>query len=60
MRERLDRPVLKALCSFGPSSRALVVITWRGGGIPLYDAVGTNCKKGATTEYQGADVKYMG
>ena len=24
------------------------------------DAVGINCKKGATTEYQGADVKYMG
>ena len=25
------------------------------GGMPLHDAVG-----GATTEYQGADVKYMG
>ena len=30
------------------------------GGIPLHDVVGINCKKGATTEYQGADVKYMG
>ena len=30
------------------------------GGMPLHDAVGINCKKGATTEYQGADVKYMG
>ena len=27
---------------------------------PLHDAVGINCKKGATTEFQGADVKYMG
>ena len=25
-----------------------------------WDAVGMNCKKGATTEYLGADVKYMG
>ena len=30
------------------------------GGMPLHDAVGINCKKGATTEYQGADVKCMG
>ena len=30
------------------------------GGMPLHDAVGINCKKVATTEYQGADVKYMG
>ena len=25
-----------------------------------WDAVGMNCEKGATTEYRGADVKYMG
>ena len=25
--------------------------------MPLNDAVGINCKKGGTTEYQGADVK---
>ena len=31
-----------------------------GGGMPLHDAVGINYKKDATTEYQGADVKYMG
>ena len=49
-----------ALCSYGPPSRALVVITWRGAGFPLHDAVEINCKKGATTEYLGADVKYMG
>ena len=30
-----------------------------GGGIPLHDAVGINCKKGATTENQGSGVKYM-
>ena len=30
------------------------------GGMPLHDAVGINCKIIATTEYQGADVKYMG
>ena len=30
------------------------------GGMPLHDAVGINSKKGATTEYQGADVNYMG
>ena len=30
------------------------------GGMPLYDAVGINCKKGATTENQGSGVKNMG
>ena len=30
------------------------------GGIPLHDAVGINCKKGATTKNQGSAVKYMG
>ena len=30
------------------------------GGMPLLCAVVINCKNGATTEYQGADVKYMG
>ena len=28
--------------------------------MPLHDAVGINCKKGTTTENQGADVNYMG
>ena len=31
-----------------------------GGGMPLHDAVGINCKNGATTENQGLGVKYMG
>ena len=30
------------------------------GGMPLHDAVGINCEKGATTENQGSGVKYMG
>ena len=30
------------------------------GGMPLHDAVGINCKKGATTENQGSAVNYMG
>ena len=30
------------------------------GGMPLHDAVGINCKKGATCENQGEDVKYIG
>ena len=29
-------------------------------GMPLHDAVGINCNKGATTECQGTGVKYMG
>ena len=29
-------------------------------GMPLHDAVGIHCKKGATTENQGTVVKYMG
>ena len=28
--------------------------------MPLHDAVGINCKNGATTENQGAGVKCMG
>ena len=30
------------------------------GGMPLHDAVGINCKNGATTENQDSAVKYMG
>ena len=30
------------------------------GRMPLHDAVGINCKKGATTEHQDSAVKYMG
>ena len=30
------------------------------GGMQLHDAVGIDCKKGATTENQSSGVKYMG
>ena len=30
------------------------------GKMPLYDVVGINCYKSATTESQGSAVKYMG
>ena len=30
------------------------------GGMPLHDAVGINCKKGAIIENQDSGVKYMG
>ena len=30
------------------------------GGMPLHDAAGINCKKGATTENQDSAVKYLG
>ena len=30
------------------------------GGMLLHDAVAINCKKGATTEHQAPDAKYMG
>ena len=30
------------------------------GGMPLHDAIGINCRKGATTENQGSAAKYMG
>ena len=36
------------------------LITWGGGGMPLHDVVGINCKKGATAENQDSAVKYMG
>ena len=36
------------------------VLWWERGGMTLHDAVGINCKKGVTTENQGADVKNMG
>ena len=50
---------------FGPVFFRTALL-WAGGyhlergGIPLHDAVGTNCKKGATSENQGVDVKNMG
>ena len=49
------------MCSFEQPSHALSGYHLERVGIPLHDAVEINCKKGATsTEYRGADVKYMG
>ena len=28
--------------------------------MPSHEAVGVNCRNGATTEYQGSGIKYMG
>ena len=42
------------LCTFGPTSRALVAYHLQRVGMPLHDAaVGVNCQKEATTENQG-------
>ena len=38
------------LCFFGPLSRALVAYHPKRCGMPLYDAIGVNCEKGATTD----------
>ena len=55
------RPFLLGTVSFGPPSRALVHgYHLERGGMPLHDAVGINCKKGATTENQCSGVEYMG
>ena len=40
-------------CYFGQPSRALVDYHLEMDGIPLHDAVGVNCRSGATTENQG-------
>ena len=47
------------VCSFGPPSHALVVITWRGEGC-RYMMRWDNLEKGATSENQDSAVKYMG
>ena len=49
-----------ALRSFGPPSHALVDYHLVRGGMQLHDAVGVNCKRGATTEIQGAYAWYVG
>ena len=36
------------------------MLWWLSPGVGWDDAVGINFKKGATSEYQGADVMYMG
>ena len=58
IRERLER--VETLCSFAALLCSGGYHLQRGGGMPLHDAVGINCKKGTTTENQAAVVKYMG
>ena len=53
------RPFCLALCSFGPPSRARVVITGRGVGCRNMMRLGQT-KKGATNGNKDAGVKYMG
>ena len=56
------QPFCLALCSFGLPSHAVFFLGYhlKWGGVLLHDAVGVNCKKGATTENQDAGVKYIG
>ena len=48
-----------APCSFRPPSPFSGGYHLERGGMLLHDAVGIDWKKGATTENQGADVKYI-
>ena len=45
---------------FGPALPCSGGYHLERGGMPFHDAVGINCEKGATTEYQGTDVMSMG
>ena len=54
------RPFLLGPVFFRPALPCSGVFHLEKGGMPLHDTVGINCKKGATTEYRGAGVKYMG
>ena len=58
--ERLTRPFLLGLVFFRTALPCSGGYHMERGGMPLHDAVGVNCKKGATTENQGSGVKYMG
>ena len=49
-----------AQCSFGPPSQVFWWFSLGEGRMPLHDAVGINCKQGATTENQSSGVKYVG
>ena len=54
------RPLLLGLLFFWTALPCSGGYHTERGGMPLHDAVGINCKKGATTENQGSGVKYMG
>ena len=67
--DRDSEPMHSLASLHAPQVRALTTYTTvailsdlhlEKGGMPLHNAVGIYCKKGATTEYRCADVKYMG
>ena len=49
-----------ALRSFRSPSLALVDYHLERGGMPLHDAVGVNCKRGATTKNHGVGAWHIG
>ena len=53
------RPFLLGPVSFRTALPCSVGYHMERGGMPLHDAVGINCKIGATTENQRAGVKYI-
>ena len=54
------RPFLLGTVFFRTALTCSVGYHLERGRMPLHDAVGINCKKGATTENQGSGVKYIG
>ena len=57
---RFKRPFLLGPVFFGTPLPCSGGYHLERGVMPFNDAVAINCKKGATTENPGADVKYMG
>ena len=53
------RPYLRGIVFFRTALPCSGGYHLERGGMLLHDAVGINCKKGATTENQGSGVKYM-
>ena len=56
----LTRPSLLDTVFFRPVLPCSGDYHMERGGMPLHDAVGINCKNGATAENQDSAVKYMG
>ena len=60
LRIELHAAIFAWSCVLSDRSPVLSWLSPGDGWMPLHDAVGTNCKKGASTENQAAGVKYMG
>ena len=58
--ESVSRSIFASHCVLSDRPPVLWWLSWERGGMPLHDAVGINCKRGATTENQGSGVKFMG